>query len=271
MKRFWMGMIIAAYKFDKHLLFLLLVLWVFASGCQAGTPLEKNDSREEAFVIKKENKQTDGKIESWRTPEKLKEESEVAEVVNVLNGGLGYSFDLLYQDLNLKEWEVPGKIEEYGIVRKVQKEDFFPMITLKFTPSTGRLYTITGIKLYVGKQRFSSRSPCMEDLSALEKALKNKYPSLEKYRPFKGDEKIMVIGLAPKVKTSSLGAHVSQYPDGGKYVKITCMKSRTAIFALIIDYINGDIDKLYESERELFLKENQREILEQKGVDPDKL
>ncbi|MCF8720934.1 hypothetical protein [Nitrospina gracilis] len=223
---------------------------------------------------------------SWVTPEKIKEQAEVDKLLDsekgaeqekadtkpvevpLIKGGLGYSFDLLYKDLNLIEYKVPGEIEKFGEVTKVQKDDFFPFVTLNFGPLTGRLYSVTGVKLY-SLQISQGPLPCLDDFSIVLKAIETKYPALNRYLPFKGDENFKGIGFAPRFYFN-YGAYSRKTPRGN-YVEVMCGKHQSNRPALVIQYFNEGYKKLYESEKKVFREDNQDAILKQKGIDLDHL
>jgi hypothetical protein len=187
---------------------------------------------------------------------------------NVIKGGLGYSFDLLYKDLNLSEYQVPIDVRKFGEVKKVDRKEFFPIVILNFTPISGKLNSILGLKSYPPGKNADTRLTCGDDLFTLLTELNRKYPTLEKYST--GVDRYLKdhigYGFAPVVGPQKNGLPTHK----GNYVQVECFKGENN-WILSIDYINEASSKLAYPERKIFIKEKHQKILEQKGIDPNKL
>ena len=195
------------------------------------------------------------------------EGEETTSETNVVKGGLGYSFDLSYKDLNLSEYQVPVEIRKFGQVKKVDVKEFFPIVKLRFTPITGKLIFIEGLKVYEGVKSSNPRFPCYEDLQILKNSIETKYPSLKKYLPFvaKYNKDTLGYGYAPRIETKT-----SYTSPRGRYIEIQCLKSEQ-LSTLHIKYEDYDIRKILIPEHDTFVKQKEKEILDQKGIDLDKL
>ena len=195
------------------------------------------------------------------------EGEEITSETNVVKGGLGYSFDLSYKDLNLSEYQVPVEIRKFGQVKKVDVKEFFPIVKLRFTPITGKLIFIEGLKVYEGVKSSNPRFPCYEDLQILKNSIETKYPSLKKYLPFvaKYNKDTLGYGYAPRIETKT-----SYTSPRGRYIEIQCLKSEQ-LSTLHIKYEDYDIRKILIPEHDTFVKQKEKEILDQKGIDLDKL
>ena len=195
------------------------------------------------------------------------EGEEITSETNVVRGGLGYLFDLSYKDLNLSEYQVPVEIRKFGQVKKVDVKEFFPIVKLRFTPITGKLIFIEGLKVYEGVKSSNPRFPCYEDLQILKNSIETKYPSLKKYLPFvaKYNKDTLGYGYAPRIETKT-----SYTSPRGRYIEIQCLKSEQ-LSTLHIKYEDYDIRKILIPEHDTFVKQKEKEILDQKGIDIDKL
>jgi hypothetical protein len=243
--------------FSRYYIVTLFILPVLLIGCNAPSYSSRNNTY---VPDKTETSVFDG--------------GPVTDETNVVRGGLGYSFDLTYKELDISEFQVPPEIKKFGEVKKVAKNEFFPIVTLKFTPITGKLYSIDGLRPYPGTKRVAS--PCYDDLQDLKKTIIEKYPTLKNYTPWmtKHGSGTTGFGLAPRVETKTVKYRFGSpsdyiYPKG-RYLYVECTKGEKMSY-INIRYEDSNTRELLKSEREAFLKSNEEKILKQKGIDPNKL
>ena len=106
----------------------------------------------------------------------------------------------------------------------------------------------------------------------LENSIETKYPSLKKYLPFVVKHtgvnqpiKALGSGYATRIETK-----ISATWPRGRYIEINCLKSEQQSL-LYIKYEDYDIRKIFSPEFDSFMKQNEKKILDQKGINLDKL
>jgi TPR repeat protein len=190
-----------------------------------------------------------------------------------IDGGFGYSFNMLYQDIgNIKSEhgikvvdDGKGKVEIINskavtavIEQKRDPKKFKDLllkgnVRLHFSMKTGKLIRISGGRLFIDTRFVSdfSDSPkaqeiykiyddkitsCSETFSELTKKIKSRYPSILEYTP----QRVMIAksgelykGFAYKIETTEMSRKYGASKPLGRNIDIICQRIRSSSHKLL--------------------------------------
>ena len=233
-------------KFRWFLLALLSIIFLllFFGSSFGGYLSENSEDKGSAIIINEEKGLSDSKE---------------------LDGGFGYPFNMLYQDVEkIKPGhgikvvdDGKGKVEirnskpAIAVIEQNYDQEKFKDLLLKgsvrlyFSMNTGKLIRISGGRLFINTDfisdftRSSKKqeifkiydekiSSCSETFSELTKKIKSRYPSILEYTP----QNVMVAksgelykGFAFKIKTTEMSRRYGASEPQGSFVEISCVRS----------------------------------------------
>lgn len=208
-------------------------------------------------------------------------EVETDQYQAVIDGGLGIKFsDTVSKliEMGFRENTKPKKQYEVGewTIPFFEASGFFNFgMEVSTSPSTGRIYSISGFRIYPRKRYLNHFDTCAEDFTLLRANIESKYPSLHKwYEP----------GLNVSREHSNVGfyegkgsyKHLSTPRHFGRSIDLTCsiQESDGEVVGsmLFVTYSEGyEAREALRAEQKRVFQEQSGDRLEERGISENDL
>jgi hypothetical protein len=198
----------------------------------------------------------------------------------VINSCLGLSFDMTKDDakaigmIDLSELDLPKNIGVWGSL-SMKKNEFWTKKTIKFTPLSNKVYSISAAKIYNGND---ANSKCITDYYLIREEIMRKYPSLYKIEipgtntPKLINDGYLYICLAEGVSKYSWSQSYSSEGRTVSLMKIPQIdSSKYNIAILTIDYSDSDLFNIYFEEKKSYIESIRGDLLKKKNIAPNDL
>lgn len=185
-----------------------------------------------------------------------------------LRGGLGYDFSLSWVEANSSGFSPSNKQEPEGMVSKLAVGDFFPLHTLSFTVNSKKLLKIRGARGYVEVE--NAQLACSKDFAVVMEGIKSKYPDLKPVRLFGTPPPLYSYLCERTSRLEGPAGAIAGDKMEGRCIKLECLGDSQRSY-LMIEYWDMDLYDLAQRERSEWRRQNQEQVMREKGFDPDKL